>query len=106
MEKPLFNADDYDDSFCMRCETDEEHDAFCEYLDSIERHWRSGHRYTELDYRDHYNGTMVYYFNDGCRSSLCNAEAAGHTILYYKDFSWDFQPENVALTFDQLFCDG
>ena len=106
MEKPIFNADDYGDGVCMRCETDEEHDAFCEYLNSIDKRWRSGDRYTNRDYRNKYNGTMVYYFNQGCFASMSDAEALGDTILYYKDFSWDFQPEDVALTFDQLFCDG
>ncbi len=109
MEKQFFDPTEYGEDVGMRFDSKEEHDAFCEYLDSIGRRWSSGRRYTEHNYfYDCLPGELVYYFNNGSYSDMDYADEEKRTVLTYSDFYYypeDAPEPNIELTFSQLFGD-
>ena len=74
---------------CMHCSTEEEANAFLEFLHSIGRQWSSGDSYMERNNFFGYNGGTCYYFNQGLYGSLGRAEALGKTVLEFSDYLID-----------------
>ena len=74
---------------CMHCSTEEEANAFLEFLNSIGRRWASGDSYLSHNNFSDYNSGTCYYFNQGLYGSFHNATARGRTVLEFSDYLID-----------------
>ena len=85
------------DSFCfpideftgrrtsMHCSTEEEANAFLEFLNSIGRRWASGVTYLSFNNFESYGSDTCYFFNEGTYGSLPRALERGE-VLEFSDF--------------------
>ena len=98
-----FEINSYDEHHVMHCQTQEEAQAFLEFLDSIGLRWCSGQSYLESDHYKDYGSDTCYWFHDGSYGSRGFAVNDGFTILEFGDFDWDVGEPEITMNFDELF---
>lgn len=89
--KKIFNIANYMDGsarkFGILCKTEDEAKTFCNYLDSLGKHWSSSTSYTVMTCWD--GEPIVYYFNcDTYEPSRDLREKSNDIILKFSDFDW------------------
>lgn len=83
-----FNINDYPGRVAMQCETPEEAQAFCEYLDSIGHRWLGGQSYRESSEWHVYGDKTCYSFNTNTFADVAFYKCNGYAIMKYSDFDW------------------
>lgn len=107
-----FLLEDFPDDYtCMVCESIEEADVFCAFLDKNGRRWKNGTRYASDTF--FYPGPRAYFFNQGLSGTIpCSVNATvlsiggrhlNGKVLYFSDFKWSDDPEVTPMTYDELF---
>lgn len=82
-----FNIDDYKKGrYAMHCKTEEEAKDFCNFLDSIGRHWKSGRSYAEETKYNEYKNKTCYAFNRNQYGYMNYFAEKDYTILEWNDF--------------------
>ena len=100
-----FDFDDYcgrGKRYAMRCRNRAEAEVFLTYLDSLGKHWSSGHSYLNLDFSWDPRWPC-YIFCEGLR---CEDGNSHFTYLKFSDFDWgetDDIPDKIEITFEDLF---
>ena len=80
---------------CMHCSTEEEANAFLEFLHGIGRRWASGDSYlSHNNFGDCGSGTC-YYFNQGLYGGFSNATARNRTVLEFSDYLIDEEEPEI-----------
>jgi hypothetical protein len=79
-----------DDNYYMVCETVDEAEMFCRFLDKHERTWCDGMSYTTSTDFDQVDGAVAYYFNYGTRGAANNVPMRFNEYrLNFSDFEWE-----------------
>lgn len=94
-----FDIQDYPGTVAMCCETEDEAIIFAQYLHSIGRTWASGTSYSERPFGRGFIANFQgigYNFNQGMHDSIDFYDEAGYVLLWFKDFNWDEDDEEIA----------
>lgn len=81
-----FNLDDYKGRYVMLCQTVEEAESFCNFLQQNGEEWLSGVEYTKDNHWFNHKENTCYLFNEGLYSNLKYARQHNYIILKWKDF--------------------
>lgn len=81
-----FNIDDYKGKYAMHCKTEAEAIDFCNYLDSVGKHWSAGDSYKHYTFYNNYKEKMCYNFNYGTYANIEWYRSEGFIILEWSDF--------------------
>ena len=87
---------------CMHCSTEEEANAFLEFLHSIGRRWASGDSYLSHNNFSDYGGGTCYYFNQGLYGGS-NNPLRGRTVLEFSEYLIEDELEIDDATLKEFF---
>lgn len=110
MIKERFDINNYpDENYVMVCSTKEQSEIFREYLDSVGRKWRSGDRYTNLNYDVYVIDAGLdigYFFNKNSKKDIDECYEHTEYSLYFDDFSWPGYNDSidVSFSFEDMLC--
>lgn len=93
-----FDIQDYPGNVAMCCETEDEAIIFTQYLHSVGRTWCSGASYLTRPFPSEYHRVfrgIGYNFNLGYHDSIDYYEEEGYTLLWFKDFDWEEDDEEI-----------
>ena len=100
-----FDPTDYRGDYVMMCETQEDAQAFCDYMGSRGYEWGSGDPFNTFTYWSDGDNHIYYYFNEGTYGHMVPLER--WTVLYASDFEFnsDYSPQEsseLTLSYDSL----
>lgn len=102
--KELFCIENYPGKVVMHCETKEEAEVFCGFLDKQGRSWinskRDGFGYADRNYFEEYGENTCYNFNKGTYGDISYYRRYGYRILSCKDFA--FYEEEYDIESDEF----
>lgn len=90
MFKPKFDIKNFPGCVALHCETPEEAQNFCEYMDSIGRSWSNGQPYQENNEWDVYKENTCYNFNKDTYADIDYYKTYKYTIIECSDFDWTY----------------
>ena len=93
-----FDIQDHPGDVAMCCETEDEAIIFTQYLHSVGRTWASGRSYLDRPMSSGFTKDFQgvgYSFNYGCHGSIDSYTEAGYVLLWFKDFDWGAEYEEL-----------
>lgn len=98
----IFDLSEYSNGkYGMHCSSEQNANAFLQFLDHSGRCWSSGNRYVDFNSFNIYGSNTVYLFNAGQYCSKLNARNIGYTVLEFEDFIFPSEPHD-ALSQDDI----
>jgi hypothetical protein len=107
MKMSKFRLEDYEGKYAMHVKTEEEYNAFCEFLDSEGETWNIDQSYMKIRHWDKYTKDTCLSFNEGSYCTVTYFKDHGYTILEFSDFDWSKKEEKEMKEFkvgDKVKC--
>lgn len=97
--KPKFKLEDYIGKYVMHCNTQENAEVFCNFLDEHDKKWCGGVSYKKVRWWHTYEERTCYAFNKGQYADKDLYLSEGYTVLEFDDFDWGEENENHTETY-------